>query len=87
MLRIRRMAAQAQAILSPEALAKGYTLRRPVYGLAAALAWLAGYSTGRMPLPDEFECLARRHLDGQIGLLYRDAAETAGQVAGVEQEP
>jgi len=39
-----------------------------------------------MPLPDEFDRLARRHLDGQIGLLYRDAADTADQVAGVEQE-
>jgi hypothetical protein len=39
-----------------------------------------------MPLPDEFDRLAR-HLDGQIGFLYRDAADTADQVADVEQEP
>ena len=52
----------------------------------AALTWLAGYPTGGMPLPDEFDRLAR-HLDGQIGFLYRDAADTADQVADVEQEP
>jgi hypothetical protein len=40
-----------------------------------------------MPLPDEFDRLPRRHLDGQIGFLYRDAADTADQVAAVEQEP
>ena len=40
-----------------------------------------------MPMPDDFDRLARRHLDGQIGLLYRDAANTADQVADVEQEP
>ncbi len=73
----------------PEALAEGNTLRRLVYGLAAQRlpGWLAGYSTGGMPLPDEFDRLARRHLDGQIGFLYRDAADTADQVADVEQEP
>jgi hypothetical protein len=40
-----------------------------------------------MPLPDESDRLARRHLDGQIGFLYRDAADTANQIADVEQEP
>jgi len=40
-----------------------------------------------MPLPDEFGRLARRHLDGQIGFLYRDAADTADPVADAEQEP
>ena len=40
-----------------------------------------------MPLPDESGRLARRHLDGQIGFLYRDAADTVDHVAGVEQEP
>lgn len=40
-----------------------------------------------MLLPDESGRLARCHLDGQTGLLYRDAADTADHVAGVEQEP
>ncbi len=31
--------------------------------------------------------VSRRDLDGQIGLLYRDAADTADHVAGVDQEP
>jgi hypothetical protein len=33
-----------------------------------------------MPLPDEFDRIARRHLDGQIGLLYRYAADTADRL-------
>src|SRR6266496_1766165 len=86
MLRIRRIAAQARAV-------PGFPKPSPRATLSAVwcTAWrrsacLAG-STGGMPLPDEFDRLARRHLDGQIGLLYRDAADTADQVAGVEQEP
>jgi hypothetical protein len=64
----------------PEALAEGNTLRRLVYGLAAQR--LPGWLFNRgMPLPDEFDRLARHHLGEQIGFLYRDAADTADQVA------
>src|ERR1035441_8633842 len=91
MLRIRRIAAQARAVPGfpkPSLRAALSAVWCTAWRRSAWLAgWLAGYSTGGMPLPDEFDRLARRHLDVQIGFLYRDAADTADQVADVEQEP
>jgi len=87
MLRIRRIAAQAQAIpgfSKPSARAAFSAVRCTAWRCGACLA---GYSAGGMLLPDESGRLARCHLDGQTGLPYPDAADTADHVAGVEEEP
>src|SRR5579859_1767651 len=87
MLRIRRIAAQAQAIPGFPEPSPRATLSAVRCTAGRRSACLAGYSTGRMPLPDKSGRLTWRHLDGQIGFLYRDAADTADHVASVEQEP
>src|SRR5260370_28221537 len=68
MLRIRRIAAQARAIPGFRSPRRGQ--RSPPSDVrpgGAALAWLASYSTAGVPLPDEFDRLVRRHLDGLLG--------------------
>jgi len=84
MLRIRRVATHTKRSLGSRGLADGSTLRPPVWPGGPAPGW--SFSCG-MPLPDEFGRLPRRHLDGQIGLLNRDAGNTAHHVTGVEKEP